>query len=111
MKTTTILRFVLALGLLPAALSAQSTSGDTAPVEPVNYFSEFADLMHEEMEAEPAPVAAPSPNRFPAFIHFREVLKGQPEDFPAYYETLMSHSLCLPLMRCLPTGQPTALPS
>lgn len=93
MKSITILLSALAIGLLPATLGAQTATNDKVQIEPVNYYAEFADLMHGEMDAEPAPVAAPSANRFPVFVHFREVMQGSTEDFLVYYETKMSQSV------------------
>jgi hypothetical protein len=88
MKVAILLRLVLAFGLFPAALGAQSPASETA-----NYFAEFADLMHAEMDAQATPVAATHTNRFPAFVHFREVVKGKAEDFPAYYEKIAPRSV------------------
>lgn len=88
MKTITIIHFVLALGLLPAILGAQTTAN-----EPVNHYAEFADLMHGEVDAKPAPVAASHTNRFPAFVHYREVMQGRAEDFPAYFEKMLASSV------------------
>jgi hypothetical protein len=47
MKTISILSFVLAA----FNLGAQSAARDVACAEPVNYYAEFADLMHDEMIA------------------------------------------------------------
>ncbi|PSR12830.1 MAG: hypothetical protein C7N36_10410 [Bacteroidetes bacterium] len=55
---------------------------------PVNYYAEYADLLHTEMAAKAAPVGASHTNRFPAFVHYREVMKGKAEDFLAYYEKI-----------------------
>ncbi len=93
MKSITILRFILAIGLLPATLGAQSNTGNITQNEPVNYYAEFADLMHGEMDAKPAPVAAHSTNRFPAFVHYRAVLKGTPQGFFEYYEKIAIPSM------------------
>ncbi len=88
MKVITILLSALALGLLPATLGAQATTGEKAHSESVNYYAEFADLMHGEPNAKPAPAATPSANRFSAFVHYREEMKGRAEDFLAYYEKI-----------------------
>jgi hypothetical protein len=88
MKSITILLAALTISFLPATLHAQSSFCAGAQNEPVNYYAEFADLMHGEMDAKTAPVAAPSARRFPAFVHYREVTQGKAEDFPAYYEKI-----------------------
>ena len=88
MKTISILLLALVIGLIPNTLDAQSANSDTAYNEPVNYFAEFADLMHEEIEVKSAPSTKPHVNRFPAFVHYRTVMNGEPENFPAYYEKI-----------------------
>ena len=88
MKAITILLAALALGLLPATLGAQTNAS-----EPINYYAEFADLMHGEMDARPAPDATPHTSRFPAFVHYREVMQGRAEDFPAYFEKMVAPSV------------------
>ena len=88
MKTTPIFHLALTLCLIPATFYAQSNATDTLHAAPVNYYAEFADLMHGEMSVKAAPVATPSTEMFPAFVHYREVLKGQAENFPAYFETI-----------------------
>ncbi len=90
MKAVTIFLSALAIGLLPATLGAQTA---TAHNEPVNYYAEFADLMQREMDAEAAPVATSHTNRFPAFVHYREVMKGKAEDFLTYYEPMWAPSV------------------
>lgn len=93
MKIVALLRLVLVTSFLPAALGAQSPASENQPPEPVNYFAEFADLMHAEMDAQATPVAATHTNRFSAFVHYREVVKGKAEDFPAYYEKIAPRSV------------------
>ena len=93
MKSITFLLAALAIGLLPATLGAQSTTSKKVHDEPVNYYAEFAELMHGEMDAKAAPVATSHTNRFPAFVHYREVMQGKAEDFPAYYETRWAPSV------------------
>mgnify|MGYP001037844973 CR=1 FL=1 len=88
MKSITFFLAVLALGLIPATLGAQTTA-----TEPVNYYAEYADLMHGEMAAKAAPVTGAHTSRFPAFVHYREVMKGKAEDFPAYYEKIAHRSV------------------
>ncbi|HFA49443.1 MAG TPA: hypothetical protein ENJ95_10560 [Bacteroidetes bacterium] len=93
MKTITIIRLVLAIGILPAAVAAQPKTNEMPCGEPANYFAEFADLMHGEMGTVLAPV--PYVNIFPAFVHFREEMKGKAEDFPAYYKNKVALSVPL----------------
>jgi hypothetical protein len=83
MKPITFLLIAWAIGLLPATLGAQANSNG-----PVNYYAEFADLMHGEMDAKVAPVATAHTNRFPAFVHYREVMKDRAEDFLGFYEKM-----------------------
>lgn len=93
MKAITILRLVLAFGLLPITLGAQSIANDNSHNEPVNYYAEYADLMHGEMDAKPGPVAIPYVNRFPDSVHYRTVMNGNTEDFLAYYDTIKVQSV------------------
>lgn len=88
MKTIRFFRFVLALGLLPATLGAQSSAGDKDHNEPANYSAEFAELMHSEAATRSALVSSPSVNSFQAFVHYRKVLKGRAENFIADYEAM-----------------------
>jgi len=88
MKTIRFFRFVLALSLLPATLGAQSRTNDKNHNEPVNYYAEFADLMHSEAAAKSAFVTSPSVNSFDAFVYYRKVMKGKAEDFIADYEAM-----------------------
>ncbi len=86
MKTIRFFRFVLALGLLPATLGAQSSA--RGHNEPANYSAEFADLMHSEAAARSALMTSPSVNSFQAFVHYRKVMKGRAEDFITDYEAM-----------------------
>lgn len=88
MKSITFHLAALVLSLIPATLGAQNNTSES-----VNYYAEFADLMHDEMDATAAPVAASHTNRFPAFVHYREVMKGQPQDFPAAFANMLSATL------------------
>lgn len=88
MKPITFLLLALAICFTPATLIAQN-----APEAPINYYAEFADLMHGEMDAKPDPVATPHVSKFPAFIHYREVMNGRAEDFLAHYKTIITQSV------------------
>lgn len=112
MKTIRFFRLVLALGLLPATLGAQSSASDKNHKATANYYAEFAELMHSEAAAKSALVTSPSVNSFEAFVYYREVMKGRAEDFIADYEamaaSILNHVQCR--VRQL-GGQPQGLPS
>lgn len=88
MKTINFFRLVLAFGLLPATLGAQSSASDKDHNEPANYSAEFAELMHSETAAKSALVTSPSVNSFEAFVYYRKVMKGRAENFIADYEAM-----------------------
>jgi hypothetical protein len=110
MKTISFFRLALALCLLPATLAAQSRARDKDHNEPINYYAEFAELMHSEAAAKSALVTSPSVNSFDAFVYYRKVMKGSAEDFIADYEAMAVSTLNYFRCRiCQSTGRPQGL--
>lgn len=92
MKTIILLRLVLALSFLPAMLCAQTAVCDEAHSEPVNYYAEFADLMHLEMDAGITSSGTTSGDRFKSYVLYRETTNGLPENFSGFSERLKMQS-------------------
>ncbi len=112
MKTISFFRLVLALGLLPATLGAQSSVSNKNHKATANYYAEFAELMHSETAAKSALVTSPSVNSFDAFVYYREVMKGRAGDFIADYEAMAASILNYVQCRVRQLGgQPQGLPN
>jgi hypothetical protein len=88
MKTITILQLALALSFLPALLFSQTTVCNEVHSEPVNYYAEFADLMHREADAGIVSAQATSVDRFKTYVLYRETTNGLPEGFSGFSERL-----------------------
>ena len=93
MKTITILQLALALSFLPALLFSQTTVCNEGYSEPVNYYDEFADLMHREMDAGIVLSGTAPRDRFKTYVLYRETTNGLPDDFFGFSEKLEMYSL------------------
>ncbi|RMH22155.1 MAG: hypothetical protein D6698_01670, partial [Gammaproteobacteria bacterium] len=93
MKTITILQLALALSFLPALLFSQTTVCNEVHSEPVNYYAEFADLMHREADAGIVSAQATSVDRFKTYVLYRETTNGLPEGFSGFSERLEMQSV------------------